>query len=580
MSRGVAVRPSQFVLTYGVGSILEAPNGPRMVLGFEHWGGLFNSPNLQLELRNNYQIPEENLSALLGGGRIFRLPTNSDLLEKDETPIFRTAPFPTWAHCQDHNIIYRLRPDGRTRCPQCDPARHAQDQAMRFVSACPRGHLDDVNWKGIVHGADKTCDSELFRWVEEGSTLSDIRIICMKCSAETSLSQVYYGKHRCSGRLPESLENEHCNEIASVSLRNASNLRVSVVESVLTIPPRDTRIGRILENPYLHSILALALKSSWSKKKIVDQLTQIQGSVPGLDPLTIEEMENTPEELFFKTVKEVISSKQPRARSSNEIRDAELEALQDAALRGHPPDSIAGAHDFEVDKDSVDTFALSKNTTLRAAPVNRLRVVMAQRGYKRIIGDGPHTTRETFLRIGQERWYVGVEQRGEGIFIDIPPDESLHITNSTDGWATEFKRSRNLNYHPVFIWWHTLSHRIIKALALDSGYSSASIRERVYLRHGNSSKGIEGAVLLYTSQRGGDGTLGGLIALVPDFDRVLSAALRDIDSCSNDPLCMEQEVSQTRNNGAACYACLFTSETSCEFDNSFLDRNLLRLNLE
>lgn len=580
MSRGVAIRPSQFVFNYGVGSILEAPNGPRMVLDFRSWGGLFKSPNLHMELSNHYEIPEANLSALLGNGRIFRLPTNADLLERDDTPIFRTGLFPKWAHCQDHNIVYKLRPDGRTRCPQCDPSRYAKDQAMRFVSACSRGHLDDVKWKKIVHHDGRACDSEFFRWIEEGSTLSDIRIRCLKCGAEVTLSQVYYGKYLCSGKLPESGEIEHCNERASVVLRNASNLRVSVLESVLTIPPRDTRIGRILENPYLHSILALALQLSWSKEQIVEHLEKIQTSIPGLNPITIEEIEKTPKDLLIKTMKDVVDAKQPKTKlSTREIRDAELEALQDAALFGHPPEPDKNIHDFEVDKDSVETFALSKTIMLRITPINRLRVVLAQKGYKRIVGDGPHRTRETFLKIGQERWYLGVALRGEGIFIDVPPGESLHIDDASNGWSSEFERRKDLNYHPVFVWWHTLSHRIIKALALDSGYSSASIRERLYLRYDDLSKGVEGAILLYTSQRGGDGTLGGLIALVPDFTRVLSAALRNIDSCSNDPLCSEQRVSPRRKNGAACYACLFTSETSCEFGNSYLDRNLLRRNL-
>jgi hypothetical protein len=532
-----------------------------------------------MELSNHYEIPEANLSALLGNGRIFRLPTNADLLEKDDTPIFRTGPFPKWAHCQDHNIVYKLRPDGRTRCPHCDANRYAQDQAIRFVSACRRGHLDDVGWEKIIHRG-RTCDNELFQWIEEGSTLSDIRIKCERCGAEVRLSEVYYGKYRCSGKLPESDEIEHCNEKASVILRNASNLRVSVLESVLTIPPRDTRVGRILENPYLQSILALALQLSWSKKQIVEHLKKIQISIPGLNPITIDEIERTPKELLMKTMKDVVATKKPKVKlSTREVRDAELEALQEAALLGHPPEPDTNIHDFEVDKDAVEIVPLSKTKMLRVTPINRLRVVIAQKGYKRIVGDGPHITRETFLRTGQERWYLGVALRGEGIFIDIPPRESLCINDASDGWASEFERRKDLNYHPVFVWWHTLSHRIIKALALDSGYSSASIRERLYLKYDDLSKRAEGAILLYTSQRGGDGTLGGLISLVPDFERVLSAALRNIDSCSNDPLCSEQRVSPKRRNGAACYACLFTSETSCEFGNSYLDRNLLRRNL-
>jgi hypothetical protein len=86
-------------------------------------------------------------------------------------------------------------------------------------------------------------------------------------------------------------------------------------------------------------------------------------------------------------------------------------------------------------------------------------------------------------------------------------------------------------------------------------------------------------VLLYTSQSGGDGSLGGLIALVPDFERVLKAAQRNIYSCSNDPLCGEQKLASEKPNGAACYACLLVSETSCEFGNIYLDRNLMKENL-
>ena len=86
-------------------------------------------------------------------------------------------------------------------------------------------------------------------------------------------------------------------------------------------------------------------------------------------------------------------------------------------------------------------------------------------------------------------------------------------------------------------------------------------------------------VLLYTAQPGGDGTLGGLIALVPQFERVLSVALRELDSCSNDPLCGEEVFNAGRYNGPACYSCALISETSCEHRNMKLDRRLLLDNL-
>src|SRR5581483_8373889 len=45
-----------------------------------------------------------------------------------------------------------------------------------------------------------------------------------------------------------------------------------------------------------------------------------------------------------------------------------------------------------------------------------------------------------------------------------------------------------------------------------------------------------------------DGTLGGMIALVPQFDRVLRVAFNTIDGCSNDPLCSEVEFGAGKYN--------------------------------
>ncbi len=64
--------------------------------------------------------------------------------------------------------------------------------------------------------------------------------------------------------------------------------------------------------------------------------------------------------------------------------------------------------------------------------------------------------------------------------------------------------------HPVFVWWHTLAHRLINALSVDSGYSSAAVRERVYVYLNTTDGSFDGGILLYTVQPGGDGTLGGL----------------------------------------------------------------------
>jgi hypothetical protein len=219
---------------------------------------------------------------------------------------------------------------------------------------------------------------------------------------------------------------------------------------------------------------------------------------------------------------------------------------------------------------------------------------MAQVGYSRPIGDDEKLVAVEYTPPNESTaWYPGIELFGEGIFLDLvselePRGVAQHFPmqgRAHQKWLAAFTAQSGYDrikdlinnqtdyLHPVFIWWHTLSHRLMTALSVDSGYSSAAIRERVYCRTADGR--TVGGLLLYTAQSGGDGTLGGLIGLIPHFERILRSALRDVDACSNDPICIEEEFGEDRVNGAACYACQLVSETSCEHRNMLLDRKLL-----
>jgi hypothetical protein len=175
-------------------------------------------------------------------------------------------------------------------------------------------------------------------------------------------------------------------------------------------------------------------------------------------------------------------------------------------------------------------------------------------------------------------WYPGVELFGEGVYLDLADADLTLVGDRAQAWNDSYQRSNSTDetLHPIHVWWHTLSHRLLRALSIDSGYSSASIRERVYRRL-EPGQPARGGLLLYTVQPGGDGTLGGLVGLVPSFAQVIAAALRDLASCSNDPLC--EEALPDGVNGSACYSCLLASETSCEERNVHLDRLLLLQNM-
>ena len=56
----------------------------------------------------------------------------------------------------------------------------------------------------------------------------------------------------------------------------------------------------------------------------------------------------------------------------------------------------------------------------------------------------------------------------------------------------------------------------------------------------------------------------------------LIEGLQRLSWCSSDPVCIESRGSGTDAlNLAACHACVLAPETSCEMNNSFLDRALL-----
>jgi len=122
---------------------------------------------------------------------------------------------------------------------------------------------------------------------------------------------------------------------------------------------------------------------------------------------------------------------------------------------------------------------------------------------------------------------------------------------------------------------HTASHLLMRELALECGYGSASISERIY--SSNDSIAMAG-VLLYTAAPDSEGTLGGLVSLGDPvtLDRLLGQALDHAKLCSSDPICSEHQpsVDEDALHAAACHACLFAPETSCERSNRYLDRSL------
>src|SRR4029077_5839444 len=115
---------------------------------------------------------------------------------------------------------------------------------------------------------------------------------------------------------------------------------------------------------------------------------------------------------------------------------------------------------------------------------------------------------------------------------------------------------------------HSLAHSLVNELALECGYSPASLHERIYAREPSDQGGPMAGVLLYTAASDSEGTLGGLVSLGEprQFGRLLDNALERARLCSADPLCAEHtpHTSEESLHNASCHACLFVPETTCE----------------
>lgn len=227
----------------------------------------------------------------------------------------------------------------------------------------------------------------------------------------------------------------------------------------------------------------------------------------------------------------------------------------------------------------------------------RLREVRALVGFTRLDApdpDDPNLVVRAPLSRDKPTWVPGSEVRGEGIFLRLPEplvadwEERVKDSLAVHEHREAFKRFRTSRYSdripgefdPMYGWprqryiaLHTLSHLLIRTIALECGYNATSLSERIYAGPGRAG------ILIYTAVPDAEGTLGGLVSLAErrPLERLVRRALADARRCSSDPLCAERLPQAPADflHGAACHVCLFVSETTCERGNRFLDRRFV-----
>src|SRR5207249_1009702 len=87
-----------------------------------------------------------------------------------------------------------------------------------------------------------------------------------------------------------------------------------------------------------------------------------------------------------------------------------------------------------------------------------------------------------------------------------------------------------------FLLLHSFAHAVIRQLAVECGYTTASLRERIYSRDPGGVGPAMAGVLIYTGAPDSEGTLGGLVSLGEPacLGRHLDQAIDAMRLCASD----------------------------------------------
>jgi hypothetical protein len=581
------LRPSQLMLTYGVGSVVELPYLSVMVMGLEDWPASRAEPireerllrAVRLQLGNQVEKLLAPPAVADDGSRPFN-PFDDD--RKVGVPV---SPFPRWMVCPYCRILAPLasgifsfepepfRPDRarfvHTNCSR--PARPPEAVPARFLVSCSNGHLDDFPWLQWVHQGAQ-CNGPL-RFYETGPSgeAADVQVKCDTCGASRSMALVFTDQGRrempaCAGRRPQlrDYDPRTCGEKARPILLGASNSWFPILLSALSIPSRSTRLEQLLEQQWtdfetIRDVSDFALLRRFGSLREFDEFTDEQ-IWQALERMRVGEQH--PDERDLKVAEwEIFSAPNP-IRNSPEMQ-----------LRPVPP---------------PERYARQIERVLLA---ERLREVRALTGFTRIDppGEDGQAVRAPISRT-PPRWVPASEVRGEGIFVQFSEPavvewerNSGELDQQLIAAHRRWRTSRGLDPATAYpglryALLHSFAHAVIRQFSIECGYSMASLRERIYCRLPGQESPMAG-VLIYTAAPDSEGTLGGLVSLgeTREFGRHMEAAFEGLELCASDPLCAENLADQhlLALHGAACHACLFAPETSCECGNRYLDRSIL-----
>ena len=595
-------RPSQVLQLYGPGAMVDLPKHSVLIGGLDSWNTRgcepIYEPRLQQLVRQTTGNPRIEL----------RTPPKEVDRLKNISGSIKALRFPEWCvvqkkipdrvafgiSCRARLLVHYLSAgSGDFKTYRDEDGNHSL-VPIRFVMACPHGHLSDIRWRDFCFRQFNCENSERLYLLEAGTGNDFTQIFVQSESGVTrKLADALIPESKalgfCQGATPwlgrRSRDSEPCmtngeRTVSRLLVRSATNAYFSETISVISLPEEAGSLAK--------------------------RVTELKDELAGIEA----EADVSAALKFNPRLKNAFASVDPaelwraieaqRGGSGSEVSQPKDEELR--LLIGSMDGVSSSAED-----SLFEAVVLPTNTPQpwfskaikRVLLVKRLREVQALVGFTRFtartssLGGLPIDTGNTNRRAplaSDLHWLPACENRGEGIFIEFDPDTIAAWANSdavrdrsaqfSRAFENDWLSSRGLdsNQFPFpgapYILLHSLSHLLITEMALECGYGASSIRERIY-----ANKEIGYGILLLTSTAGSEGTLGGLVDAGQRIESYLERAFERAQLCSNDPFCSEHDPNHPYDirptHGAACHGCELIAETSCEQRNEFLDRALV-----
>jgi hypothetical protein len=582
MSRKVGeLRPSQFITTFGPGSIVDLPDYSVIMAGIDKWDSL--------DVSKAETIEEPRVMKKLRIKQIKSIPINNN----DDFGTLPAYHFPEYHVCpncrklgkrdgrdffEEDGVLYCKNPDNEN-----GPCPKVKTHPVRFITACKNGHINDFPWLSYIHQGEKYEPKKCKLYLlDEGKTgsLKDLVVYCSTCNKKRSISEALYNNKiigKCSGGRPWLRDHEKgCEMENKLLLRGASNIYFSSIESSIVIPHNTEDLDE-----YIRNHIDFDDKELISIRSVFD---------------TVKKRDTDILRIGLDKAWDIVQRIKNSDSTDKDLRTPEYQAL----LTEHNKfDDI----NFQTEREGVpDRY---KNLISDLIRVKRLKEVMVLKGFTRIqplpdvtqLSEQSHSHEGESLKevvglapLSKEKsdWLPGVESYGEGIFLTINNEKLKKWEKENQSYESGMEIAHKKMYKerdfpdeaiPAFpglryAFLHTLSHALIREFTIHSGYSSSALKERIY---SDTDKGLAG-ILIYTSTVDSEGSLGGLVELgkKDKFESIVARALAAARYCSGDPQCAEHDAEQFSDvNGAACHSCMLIAETSCEKSNRYLDRSLL-----